>query len=454
MTNVLQYDLCVLGGGGAGVAAARTAARLGAKVVVVEKRALGGGYLTQTIPVQAFCTAALQAGAAQTAKIDFVRVRTQALAAVKDFSRDYAPESFGASGIDLIRAVGSFSGPARVEAGGQLIEAKHFILATGATPAHAPWPGHELMRPLALEDLLTIDRTPADLIIVGATFQGLVLAQALLRLGTKVSLVESGAILPDEDPELVAPVLNQLAREGLRLFAHHEIARLEPTPGGLRLHFKGNEAPLESQQIAYAANPLPLLEGLGLKNAGITYANSGILRDRKGRTSNRRVHVAGDAAGGPDSALSALGQAERLAAHLFGHGDLSMPIARVLATDPTMAIVGATETQARKKHSSIRILRATVAETAWARLARTSLGHVKIVTNSSGMLLGAGLVGPGARELVGIFSMAINKRVKASDLGVVANAPALTQAISEAALASAPYLGKALSHRLFFRRTR
>jgi pyruvate/2-oxoglutarate dehydrogenase complex dihydrolipoamide dehydrogenase (E3) component len=454
MTNVLQYDLCVLGGGGAGLVAARTAARLGAKVVIVEKRALGGAYLTQTIPVQAFCAAALQTGGVQAAKIDFVRVRIQALAAIKDFARDYAPEPLSASGIALIRALGSFSGPARVEAGGQLIAARHFILATGATPAHASWTGQELIRPLALEDVLTIDRPPEDLIIVGANFQGLVLAQALLRLGTKVSLIEPGAILPDEDPELVAPVLAQLAREGLRVFAQHEIARLEPISGGLRLYFKGGAAPLESQRIAFAANSLPLLEGLGLKNAGVTYANSGILSDARGRTSNRKIHVVGDAAGGPGSSQSALGQAERLAAHLFGHRRLASPIARILGTDPEMAIVGVTEAQARKKHNSIRILRATFADTDWARLTRMQQGHVKIVTNSASIIMGAGLVGPGVRELAGIFSVAIDKRMKASELSVVANAPALTQAISEAALASTPYLGKALPQRLFPRRAR
>ncbi len=454
MTNALQYDLCVLGGGGAGLTAARTAARLGAKVVVIEKRALGGAYLTQTIPLQAFCTAALHTGAALGAEIDFVHVRTQALAAVKDFARDYAPEPLNASGIHLIRALGSFSSPARVEAGGQLIEAKHFILATGATPAHASWPGQELIRPLMLEDVLTIDRPPEDLIIIGANFQALILAQAFLRLGTRVSLVEAGAVLPDEDPELVAPVLTQLTREGLRLFAQHEIARLEPVSGGVRLYFEGHAAPLESQQITFAANPLPLVESLGLKNAGVTYANSGILSDAQGRTSSRKIHVVGDAAGGPDSGLSALGQAERLAAHLFGHGRSTAPIARVLGTDPEMAIVGVTEAQARKKHSSIRILRAIFADTAQARLSRTPQGHIKIMTNSAGIILGAGLVGPGVRELAGIFSVAIDKRMKASDLSVVANAPALTQSISEAALASTPYLGKALGQRFFPRWTR
>jgi pyruvate/2-oxoglutarate dehydrogenase complex dihydrolipoamide dehydrogenase (E3) component len=454
MTNALQYDLCVLGGGGAGLAAARRAAQLGAKVAIVEKRALGGAYLTQTVPMQAFCAAALQVGAAPGMKIDFVRIRAQALAAIKDFNRDYTPESLAASGIDLIRAVGSFSGSAQIEAGGQLIEAKHFILAPGATPAHAGWPGHELIRALALEDLLTIDRPPTDLIIVGATFQGLLLSQVFLRLGTKVSLVEPGAVLPGEDPELVAPLLTHLGREGLRLFVQHEIARLEPVSSGLRLHFKRNEAPLESQQIVYAANPLPLVEGLGLKNAGITYANSGVLSDPKGRTSNRRVHVAGDAAGGPDSGLSAIAQAERLAATLFGPGTPSSPVARILGTVPEMAIIGVTEAQARKNHSSIRILRATLGDTAWARLNRIAVGHVKIVTNSSGIILGAGLVGPGVRDLAGIFSMALNHRMKISELNIAASAPAFAQAISDAALASAPYLGKALSRRLFPRWTR
>jgi pyruvate/2-oxoglutarate dehydrogenase complex dihydrolipoamide dehydrogenase (E3) component len=240
----------------------------------------------------------------------------------------------------------------------------------------------------------------------------------------------------------------------LRLFAQHEIARLEPISGGLRVYFQGGPAPLESQQIAFAANPLPLVEGLGLKNAGVTYANSGILSDAQGRTSNRKIHVVGNAAGGPDSGLSALGQAERLAAHLFGHSRLASPIAGVLGTDPEMAIVGLNEAQARKKHNSIRILRATFADSARARLTRTRQGHVKIVTNSAGIILGAGLVGPGVRELAGIFSVAIDKRMKASELSVIANAPALTQAISEAALASTSYLGKALPQRLFPRRTR
>jgi pyruvate/2-oxoglutarate dehydrogenase complex dihydrolipoamide dehydrogenase (E3) component len=455
MTNLLQCDLCILGGGGAGLAAARTAAQLGAKVVVVEKRALGGAYLTQMVPVQAFCTAALQAGAARNAcvsgmpKIDFVRLRADVLAAMKDFAHDYTPGPLTALNIEIIRSLGSFSRPTRLEAGGRSIEAKHFILATGSMPAPTALPGQELIRPLLLEDLLTIDRPPESMIIVGATFQGLVLAQAFLRLGTQVTLIEPGAILPNEDAELLAPVLTQLAREGLQLFSHAEIGGLEPMPGGVRLHLKRQGAPIEAAQIMFAGHPLPLVEGLGLKNARVTYANSGILTDAQGRTSNGHIYAVGDAAGGSDSGLSALGQAERVARRLCGQGRSTAPVARVLGTDPELAMIGLSEAAARGKYRTIHVLRASFADTARARLAGRLDGHVKIVTNAAGTVLGAGLVGPNARELIGIFGVAIERRLNAADLEAIANAPTFAQAASNAALASPPQVGKALRWRRF-----
>ncbi len=462
MTDILHCDLCVLGGGGAGVAAARTAAALGAKVVIVEKRALGGAYLTKTVPVLAFCTAALQAangahgaefGTSPVRKIDFGRFRAQVLAAIKVFARDFTPGSLTASNIELIRSVGSFSGATRLDAGGRTIEAKHFLLATGATPASASLPGQELIRSLAPEDLLTLDRPPEDLIIVGASFQGLTLAQAFLRLGTRVSLIEGGPILPNEDAELVAPVLTQLAREGLTLHPHTQITHVEPLRGGVRVHLKGLPAPLEAAHILFASAAPPLVEGLGLKNAGITYANSGALIDADGRTSNRRVHAIGSAAGGPESALSALGQAERVARRLFSQaGGGAIPPARVLDTSPEMAIVGLTEAQAREKHRSVRVLRAPLGDTPRARLTGASAGHVKIVTNSVGYILGAAITGAQAREIIGIFGLAIGKDIKAADLDVIANAPILGEAISKAALASSPQLGKAPRRRAFFPR--
>jgi pyruvate/2-oxoglutarate dehydrogenase complex dihydrolipoamide dehydrogenase (E3) component len=458
MTNLLHCDLCVLGGGGSGLAAARTAAALGAKVILVEKRALGGAYLTQVLPAQAFCTHALQPpdgrpfdpAAGRTR--DFVAFRARVLAAIKVFARDFAPNALPAANIEVIRDIGSFSRPTRLEAGGYAIEAKYFILAPGTLPTPAPLPGQELIRPLRIEDLLTLERPPDDLVIVGASFLGLTLAQAFLRLGTRVTLVESRAILPSEDPELVAPILTQLARDGLRLHSHADISGIEPRNGGVRVQIKGLATPLDAAHLCLAGAPPPLVEGLGLRNAGVTYANSGILTDANGRTSNRRIYAVGSAAGGPETALAALGQAARVARRLFSPMKGALPPARLLSTSPAMAVVGLTEAQAREKHRDIRVLRAPFGMTAGARLSGTPDGHVKIVTNAAGSILGAGITGAQAGEIIGIFALAIGKAIKAADLDVIANAPVLAEAVSNAALASPPQLGKGLEWRAFLPR--
>jgi pyruvate/2-oxoglutarate dehydrogenase complex dihydrolipoamide dehydrogenase (E3) component len=457
MANPKQCDICVLGGGGAGVAAARMAATLGAKVVLVEKRALGGNYFSQIIPALAFCEAAAMRGrparsrfdaASTPPKIDFPALRAQMISVIKDFARDYAPSALSALNVEVIRAVGSFSRPTRLEAAGDSIEAKHFIFAAGAMPAPVSIPGWELVRPLPLEDFLTLDRPPETLIIIGATFLGLTLAQAFLRLGTAVTLVNEGPILPDEDAELVMPVLTQLARDGLRLYSDVKIAGVEPAGPATRLFLDGVPGATEAAQIIFAGKPVPQLEGLGLKNAGVTYANSGILVDARGRTSNRHIFVVGSAAGGPESGQAAISEAERVARYLVIGADQSTPPARVLATDPEMAIVGMTEAQARKNHRTIRALRAPLGDTTRARLVGRPGGHVKIVTNAAGIILGAGAVGPGAREFIGIFALAISQKLKADDLDLIVDAPSFAAAGTSAALASKPQLSKARRWRL------
>jgi pyruvate/2-oxoglutarate dehydrogenase complex dihydrolipoamide dehydrogenase (E3) component len=120
-----------------------------------------------------------------------------------------------------------------------------------------------------------------------------------------------------------------------------------------------------------------------------------------------------------------------------------------------MAAVGLTEAQAREKHRRISVLRAPLGATTRARLDGAKHGHVKIVTNSAGYILGAGVVGANIREIMGIFSLAMEHRIRVSELDLVARAPTLTEALSKAALATGAQVGKALQWRDFLpRRTR
>ncbi len=447
MTEVLRPDLCVLGGGIAGLAAATAAAALGAKVVVVEKRVLGS--LGPTTAAQAFCAAAADVsraarlGAAPRADLGRLRARLREIEA--RHALEIAPPRLAAMNIEIVHAPGTFVGPTRLEAGGFAIDARHFVIATGAAPAFPAIAGLDLIRPADPQELLTSETLPKRLLLIGANFDELALAQALLRFGSRVALFAPGRILPDEDDELIVPVLRRLAAEGLAIHENTEILRIEPQRAGACIVLGPNATSVEGSHVMVAATPQACVEGFGLKAARVAYGSAGIDTDAEGKTGNPRIRAIGGVAHAPASAMTARHQGERVALVLFGGpSDVAPPIARVLETDPEMAVVGLSEAAARAQHKSIRVLRAPFAENDRAQAAFGPEGHVKIVTDSRGLILGAGIVGPQARELIGIFSLAIAKRATAADFEAIASSsPALTQACRTAALASAPQLGKA-----------
>lgn len=450
MTEILRPDLCVLGGGTAGIAAASTAAGLGAKVVLVEKRVLGSpGH---AIAVQAFCAAAQtlakvragHLGLGGELKVDLGRLRAQTKEIAAHFARENAPARLAGMNIRIIRAAGLFTTPARLEAGGFAIDARHFVVATGATPSPPAIAGVELMRLLTTEELVLGD-VPKDLILIGANFDELALAQALVRLGSRVVLLAPGAILPEEDQELIAPVLARLAGEGLVIHQNAAILSLEPQRAGGRVNLGQGAPSIEASRIMVSATPLPCVEGFGLKTARVAYSANGIKADANGKTNNPRIRAIGGVVGGRDATMAARYQGERVANALFGSQQgAPAALARVLCTDPEAAFVGLSEADARAKHKSIRLLRAPFSENEWARTAFGPEGHVKIVTDLQGYILGAGIVGPQARELIGIFGLAIAGHMKAADLDpIVSTAATLTQTCRAAALASGPQVGKA-----------
>jgi pyruvate/2-oxoglutarate dehydrogenase complex dihydrolipoamide dehydrogenase (E3) component len=447
MTEILRPDLCVLGGGTAGLAAARAAAKLGAKVVLVEKRAHGS--VAQAVAAQVFCAAARAAARGRAArlgiggepKVDLARLRREMNEIVAHFALENAPARLAGMNIRIIRAAGSFTTPTRLEAGGFAIESRHFVVATGTVPSPPAIAGSELVRLLTPEELLILDDLPKDLILIGADADELALAQALLRLGSRVVLIVSGTILPEEDRELLAPVLTRLIGEGLVIHQDAEILSLEPQRGGARVNLGHGGPSIEGSHIMVAAKRLACVEGFGLKTARVTYSMEGIEADAEGKTSNPRIRAIGSVLGGPRLRTLGRYQGERVAAVLFGTRPTAppTPVARVLCTDPELAVVGLTEEEARAQHKSIRVLRAPFSENERARTAFGPGGHVKIVTDSRGHILGAGIVGPEARELIGIFSLAIAKHFKAVDLeAIVSTASTLTQACRAAALASEP----------------
>ncbi|MGH6936586.1 MAG: FAD-dependent oxidoreductase, partial [Methylocella sp.] len=269
--------------------------------------------------------------------------------------------------------------------------------------------------------------------------EGLALAQAMRRLGSEAIVLAAGEIFVSEDQELAAPVRAALARDGVVVHEDVRISQIEPRGDGVRVLIAaaGHETLVAGSHILVAAGRAPAVEGLGLAAAKVRYDETGIETDASLATSNRRIHAIGAVVRGAGS-----GAAEqhaclvlRTVLGLLGRRTHRRVAARVILTSPAMATAGLSEAQARAAHRHIRVLRWPFAETERANIEHRTGGHVKLITSRRGALLGAGIVGPGAEELINVFTLAISKGMTASDIGLLmVPYPALADAARRAAM--------------------
>ncbi len=450
--NVLRPDLCILGGGAAGVNLAISAAACGLSIALVEKDRIGGDRLDDAIPGHALRAAGHFAAtlrraqkfgiSVQPPEIDFARVQAHAAAVAAALEPDYSHVRLNGMNVKMIKAIGRFTGPDALEAGGLAIKARRFVVATGSQPKSPAIPGLDLVRPLTAAALCRLASPPRRLIVIGSDPAGLALAQGVRRLGCEVILLAETTIFPQEDEELVAPVHTQFLRDGVVIREGAQILRIEPDGDGLRVLIargpdcrsgsgesapKGETETIEGSHVLLAAGAAPRVEGLGLTAAGIRYDATGIKVDAHMRSSNRRIYAIGAAA-----------ESERVLRHILGFKAPSapQPSARVILTDPEMAFSGLSERQARESRQPIRVLRWPYAATDRAQIERSTGGHVKLLTSRGGKILGAGIVGPAAGELINLHTLAISAGMYASDLAsIIVPYPTFAEAAQGAAAA-------------------
>jgi pyruvate/2-oxoglutarate dehydrogenase complex dihydrolipoamide dehydrogenase (E3) component len=443
-------DLCVLGGGPGGLSLALAAAACGRSVVLVEKDALGGRRLTDDIPRHALLAASRATTSARSAaafgiavpeaQIDFARVRQHAAAVRAAIAPNYTQARLEAMNVRVIRAPGRFIRPDTCEAGGEKIKARRFVVATGSVKRILPISGLDLVRPLDCAALCALEHPPRCLIVIGTDPDGLALAQAMRRLGSEAIVLAEREIFGSEDQELAAPVRAAFARDGVVVHEDVRISRVEPRGEGVRVFIAAarHETPVAGSHILVASGLAPAVEGLGLAAAKVRYDESGIETDASLATSNRRIHAIGAvvrSAGQGGSAEHQSCLVLRTVLGFLGRRTHQPVAARVILTSPAMATAGLSEAQARAAHRHIHVLRWPFAETEWARIERRPGGHVKLVTSRRGALLGAGIVGPGAEELINVFTLAISKGMTASDIvSLMVPYPALADAARRAAM--------------------
>lgn len=427
--ETIVADLCIIGGGAGGLSVAAEAVQLGLSVVLIEKHKMGGGRLNDAcVPSKALIAAGRRAHLMRTSanfgiapvnpQIDQRAVHAHISDVVASIAPNDSVERFAGLGVHVIHGAASFTDGTTVVAGDSRITARRFVIATGSTPAIPSIAGLDSV-PYSTNETIFDRRQKIDhLIVIGGGPAGLELAQAYLRLGSRVTVLEAVKALGKDDPELSEFVLGHLRAEGVDLREGSRVEQVEPTPsGGVRVTFtsvSGTEM-IEGSHILLAAGRTPALEDLNLEAAGIKYDRRGIQVNNSLVTSNSRVFAIGDVIGGPQFTHVATyhaGIVLRRALFRLPATVRETHLPRVTLTDPELAQVGLTEQAARDRHGQINVLRWPLHENDRAQAERTTDGFVKAITDKNGRILGAGVAGPHAGELIQVWSLAISQGLK------------------------------------------
>jgi pyruvate/2-oxoglutarate dehydrogenase complex dihydrolipoamide dehydrogenase (E3) component len=419
VTRRIETDICIIGGGSGGLSVAAGAAQMGARTVLIEGHKMGGDCLNYgCVPSKALIASARHAHAMGTgqpfgvapvaAQVDYAAAKDHVASVVAGIAPHDSQDRFEGMGVEVIRDYGRFVSRQEVQAGGTVVRARRFVIATGSGPFVPPIEGLEAVPYHTNETIFDLRERPEHLIVIGGGNIGVEMAQAHVRLGSRVTVLEGARALGRDDPELAALVLDRLRAEGVEIIEGEQADRVT-TEGGVTVH-TGSRS-VTGSHLLVAVGRKVKVDGLGLDTAGVAYDRKGVKvgADLRSRT-NRRVYAVGDAAGG----LQFTHLAGYHAGIVVRSAVLGLPakaktahIPRATYTDPELAQVGLTEAEARKTHGArLTVVRAAYADNDRARAEGRTEGMLKVMV-VGGRPVGASMVGPMAGDLIGYWAMAI-----------------------------------------------
>ncbi len=445
--TMIETDICIIGAGSGGLSVAAGAVQMGARVVLVEAGEMGGDCLNAgCVPSKALIAAGKAAQAMRDGakfgitpvepQIDFSAVKDHVAKVIATIAPVDSQERFEGLGVQVIRAFGRFIGPDRLEAGGQIIRARRFVIATGSRPFVPPISGLDTVPYLTNESIFALRDRPEHLIVIGGGPIGMEMAQAHRRLGCRVTVIEGAKALGRDDPDTAAIVLQNLRDEGVEILEDAPVVRIAGQAGALEVTLADGRQ-LHGTHLLVAVGRKVALQGLGLDVAGVAQTPKGVTVGADLRSSNRRIYAVGDAAGG----LQFTHMAGYHAGILIRQLVLGLPakattrhIPWATYTEPELAQVGLTEAEARKAHGqALTVLRQEFHHNDRAQAEAKTKGLLKVMV-VKGRPVGASIAGPQAGELIGLWALAIASRMKISAIaGMVAPYPTLGEISKRAA---------------------
>ena len=452
----MAVHLVILGGGPAGNQAATNAARMGARVTLVERDVVGGAaHLWDCIPSKAM----IATGAAMSfveraggmglthldADLDVDGLRRR-ITGIEDRLRGAVESLLVDQGVRLLRGTGRLNGPHSVAVdtadGVTEIEADAILIATGSRPRIPEWCRPDGDRILTTRQAYPPPAMPQHLVVVGSGVTGVEFVHMFASFGSAVTLVVSRQqVLPQKDPEVAAALEEEFLRRGVRLFIGARAVGIDREGAGVVVRCDDGRV-ARGSHVLLAIGSVPNSDGLGLEEAGVKVDDRGYVPvDQHCQSNLPHIYAAGDVSGRlPLSSVAAM-QGRKIADHVMGlqareHRHLDYDKApQAVFTEPEIAEVGVAEAEANARGRKIRVTKVPFSASPKALINHDTRGFVKIVSDpATGIVLGGSIVGRHAAELISVIALAVNCNLRVTDVvDSLLVHPSLAEVLSEAA---------------------
>lgn len=448
------FDIVIIGGGAGGLVVASGAAQFGARVALIEKeRGLGGDCLyygcvpTKTLVHSTRVLSLIRRseefglGRMVPSQESFAGAMERMRRMVARVGEHDDPNRFEAMGIQLFFGEGRFVDSKTFDVAGRRITGRRFVLATGARPSVPPIPGLAEAGFLTNITALELKQRPETMAIIGGGPVGVEFAQIFRRLGVRITILEKkDHLLPNEDREISEGLEAIFRKEGIDFLTGVSVqeVRREGNQKIVLVEEKEGVRRVAAEEILIAVGRAPNVEGLGLDAAGVAYDRQGVKVDATLRTTARHIWACGDLVGPYQFTHMAEYQGGIVVSNAL------FPFVRrkadyrvvpwVTFTDPEVARVGLTETEAREKVGPVHVYRFPFKQVDRAIIEGEETGFIKLIADRRLRIVGAHLIGPNAGDLLHEYVLAMKANLKITSLSTTIHVyPTLSQGVKKAA---------------------
>ncbi len=452
-----KFDIGIIGAGPGGYVAAIRAAQLGATVALIEKERIGGVCLNWgCIPTKAMTSSiellleierAAEFGVVVSEPgFDFPTMMRRKDEVVERLVSG-VESLMEAHKVEVIHGCAELVSPTRIRVTGESphdVEVAKIIIATGSTPAKPPVPGVDLPGVVNSNEIVSLEESPRELLIVGGGVIGMEFAGIFNALGAKVTVIEMlPSLLPSADEELARRYLQLVRRQGVEVHLRSRLKEIRQRARLLEVVYEGprGDGVINAEMVLVSTGRVPYTGGLNLEEIGVSTENGAIVVDQHMSTSVRGVYAIGDVTGGWMLAHVASREGEVAVEHALGRETIMdyRAVPNCVFTLPEIAGVGLTEQEVKEQGIPYKKSRFPFNVSGRALAMGQPTGLVKMICQvDNGKILGLHIMGPHATDMIAEGALAIQMGATAGDIIETIHAhPTLPEAVREAALGQA-----------------